>query len=119
MAYILANGKELTVGREDQTGLLRFVLPEDGGTLPDLLSGKFTAQKYVDEAWRNYESQTEDLRTRETLASARGGVKEVEDHPPMIEEETKPDDAFGSGDPDVPGSAIDPSTEEAPKIEAA
>jgi hypothetical protein len=71
MSYILANGKEITIGRESHTGLLQFLLPEDGGQLPSLLSGKFTAQKFVDEAWSQYRSKTSNLRTAHPLSETR------------------------------------------------
>tara|TARA_Y100000296_G_C5030268_1_gene184455 strand:+ start:246 stop:563 length:318 start_codon:yes stop_codon:yes gene_type:complete len=68
MGYQLANGNELSIGRESQTGLLQFLLGEEGGTLPKALSGRFTSHKYLDEAYRIYLNSTEDLRTREPLA---------------------------------------------------
>jgi len=84
MSYTLANGKELTIGREGHTGLLQFLLPEDGGQLPSLLSGKFTAQRFVDEAWRQYLSKTPDLRTAHSLSETRI------DERPLREEKERP-----------------------------
>lgn len=65
--YQLASGKELTVGREQHTGLLEFILDEEGGKLPTLLSGKFTAHKFLDEAYQQYRAKTPDLRTAHSL----------------------------------------------------
>jgi len=67
MAYELASGKELTIGRESHTGLLQFLLDEEGGRLPNILSGKFTSQKFVDEAYHQYRAKTLDLRTAHPL----------------------------------------------------
>jgi len=69
-AYQLGSGKELTIGREEHTGLLQFLLDEDGGSLPKALSGKFTSQKFVDEAYRVYLGTAEHPRTREPLVTA-------------------------------------------------
>jgi hypothetical protein len=65
--YQLASGKELTVGRENHTGLLEFILDEEGGKLPTILSGKFTAHKFLDEAYQQYRAKTPDLRTAHPL----------------------------------------------------
>jgi hypothetical protein len=67
MNYELSNGKEITIGRESHTGLLQFLLDEEGGRLPNILSGKFTSQKFVDEAYRQYRAKTPDLRTGHPL----------------------------------------------------
>jgi hypothetical protein len=71
MSYTLANGTELRVGRENHTGLLQFIPPEEGGQLHTKLKGRFTSQKFLDEAWGIYTAtEAEDKRTRQKLSES-------------------------------------------------
>ena len=83
--YILANGTELRVGRESHTGLLQFIAPEEGGNIHASLSGRFTSQKYLDQAWRSYENNVaKDPRTRQPLSEAKSAFEEPKKERPVL-----------------------------------
>jgi|TARA_Y100000296_G_C5178676_1_gene261758 hypothetical protein len=94
MNYKLASGKELTIGRENHTGLLQFILDKEGGQLPKLLAGKFTSQKFVDEAYQQYRAKTSDSRTAHPLNEAdtafSGGKDGVVEAAPIAVKKERP-----------------------------
>jgi hypothetical protein len=53
MIYEAPNGTEYKLAKNSQTGLIAFT-PVEGGGIPKDLSGYFTKQKFVDEAWNKY-----------------------------------------------------------------
>tara|TARA_R110000823_G_scaffold300118_2_gene420860 strand:- start:24 stop:314 length:291 start_codon:yes stop_codon:yes gene_type:complete len=85
MSYTLANGTELRVGRESHTGLLQFIAPEEGGNIHASLSGRFTSQKYLDQAWGIYKTTVaEDKRTRQPLSEAKSAFDEKPKERPVL-----------------------------------
>lgn len=51
--YEAPNGTEYNIAKDSQTGLIKF-LPTAGGSIPTILSGFYTQQRYADEAWQRY-----------------------------------------------------------------
>jgi hypothetical protein len=67
MLYESPNGTEYKLTTNSQTGLLSFT-PVAGGAVPNLLSGVFTKQNFIQEAWNKYVKSCDkkpDLRLKE------------------------------------------------------
>ena len=67
MIYTAPNKVDYKLAKNSQTGFISFV-PTEGGAIPNELKGYYTAQKFVDEAWKKYEQscvKQPDMRLKE------------------------------------------------------
>lgn len=64
--FVGAAGQVFEVKQETTHGFLQFTT-DDGSALPKELRGRFTARRFINEAWGRYINKTEDKRTRVPL----------------------------------------------------